>query len=74
MEKFIDDQRRKNQTITALNFGLHDANRRCIRRMIRQGELNEDVAVQPASWPFKHFVRDLRLGNHRRKTRWPLSG
>jgi hypothetical protein len=44
------DQCRKNQATAALNFGLHDGHRRRIRRMILQGKLNENVAIQTGNW------------------------
>ena len=46
MEKFIDDQRRKNQAAAALGFGLNGGDCSGVRRMILQDELNENVAVQ----------------------------
>ena len=41
VEKFIDDQRRKDKTATLFYFGLDGGNSLRIRRMILQGELNE---------------------------------
>ena len=73
MEKFINDQRRKNKTAAAFHFGLDGSDGRRIRRMILQGELNENVAVQPGHWRENISSASSEWEITGVKTRWPLS-
>ena len=50
MKKFINHQGWKNKAVAALRFGLHGSDGGHIRRMILQGELDEDIAIQASQW------------------------
>ena len=46
VQEFCGDQRRENQFFPALRFRLNGCKRFCVGRMVGDGELDKDVAIQ----------------------------
>src|ERR1035437_2727251 len=73
MEKFGHHQRRKNQAASALGLGLDRGDGRGVCRMIRQGKLYKDVAVQAGHCRPNISSAISAWEMTGVKTRWPLS-
>ena len=60
MEKFGRNQRREDQFFTLQRFSLNGCQRPRIGRVVGNGKLNEDVAIQ-ANLSSKHFFGEFNL-------------
>ena len=60
LEKFSCHQRREHQFRALLSFGLNRSEGFRIGRMIGNGKLNQDVAIQ-TNHSAEHVIRQIRL-------------